>query len=195
MANPFPKSEDGGRWTSAAPPMRDTALDPHHVKETVPHDFRAIKGWGVDLDPKNRPMFPMELPSDVQTVRGDVRDWQVPHQKIHNSIEHPNLTPSFGTSCPPKGLSGLMRDYAYRYSEGTNRHWMTLIFADRVDVLESLIGGLLRGKPDNIVEEKAWPTRLRAVDPARRVRFMAGGAAAIVGAIALGIMVSKTFED
>ena len=181
-----------GRWTSTAPPMRDTDLDPHHVTETVPGDYRQVKGWGVDLH--ERPMFPMELPSDVSTARGEVRHWQVPQQKIHNSIEHPNLTPVFGTSCPPKGLSGRIRDYAYQYSEGTNRHWMTLVFADRVDVVESLIGGLLRGKPDNIPAEKAWGTRLREVDPARRVRFIAAGAA-VVGVVALGVWLMNAREE
>jgi hypothetical protein len=183
---------NNGRWTTQAPPMRDTSLDPHHVTDTVPRDFRQVRGWGVDLH--HRPMFPRELQSDVQTARGEVRDWQVPQEKIHNSIEHPNLTPVFGTSCPPKGLSGRMRDYAYQYSEGTNRHWLTLILADRVDMIESLFSGVIEGKPDNWVAEKAWGTRLRAVDPARRVRFMAAGAA-VVGVVALGVMVMKAMQE
>jgi hypothetical protein len=180
------------RWTTTPPPERDRDLDPHHVTGTVPADYRQVQGWGVDLN--HRPMVPMELPSDVSTARGEVRHWQVPQEKIHNSIEHPNLTPVFGTACPPKGLSGRLRDYAYQYSEGTNRHWMTLVFADRVDVLESLVTGIFSGKPDNIPAEKAWGTRLRAVDPARRVRFIAAGAA-VVGAVALGIWLTKGMDD
>src|SRR5207253_7460861 len=86
-----------------------------------------------------RPMFPRELPSTVETVRGDVKDWQKPKVKVHMSNEHPNLTPVFGTACPPKGLSGLLRDYAYQYGEATNRHWMTLLLADRVDMVETMI--------------------------------------------------------
>lgn len=183
---------DSDRWTTKAPPMRDTALDPHHITGPIPADFRRVKGWGVDLI--NRPMYPMKLPSDVMTARGEVQAWQVPHEKIHNSIEHPNITPVFGTSCPPAGLSGKMRDYAYRYSEGTNRHWMTLIFADRLNMLESLVTGILTGKPDNWPAEKAWGTRLRAVDPARRVRFMAVGAA-VVGAVALGVVLKNALTE
>jgi hypothetical protein len=30
------------------------------------------------------------------------------------SIEHEFLTPVFGTSTPPRGLSGVVRRYAYR---------------------------------------------------------------------------------
>ena len=183
---------DDERWTSNAPPMRDTAFDPHHITGPVPADYRQVKGWGVDLN--NRPMYPMELPSTVTTARGEVSDWQVPEEKVHLSIEHPNLTPVFGTACPPKGLSGRIRDYAYQYSEGTNRHWMTLVLADRVDVLESLVSGVFTGKPDNWAAEKAWGTRIRAVDPARRVRFIAFGAA-VVGAVALGIVLKNAMED
>ena len=180
------------RWTSSPPPSRDTNLDPHHVTNSVPGDYRQVKGWGVDLH--HRPMVPMELPSDVQNVRGEVRHWQVPRHKVHLSVEHPNLTPVFGTSCPPRGLSGRLRDYAYQFGEGANRHWMTLIMADRVDLLESLISGILSGKPDNIPAEKAWGTRLRAVDPARRVRFIAAGAA-VVGAVALGLFLRNALSE
>lgn len=42
------------------------------------------------------------------------------------------MTPVFGTSTPPKGISGAMRKYAYRkYSEGRAAHWLVLIAADR----------------------------------------------------------------
>jgi hypothetical protein len=34
------------------------------------------------------------------------------------------------------GLSGLMRRMAYSTRETKMRHWMTLLLADRVDVLE-----------------------------------------------------------
>lgn len=30
--------------------------------------FTKEDGWGADLDPRNRPMYPMELPSDVTAV-------------------------------------------------------------------------------------------------------------------------------
>jgi hypothetical protein len=172
---------------------RDAELDPHHVTETVPPDYRKVPGWGVDLDPKNRPMFPMELPSDVMTARGDVQDWQVPPHKIHMSIEHPNLTPVFGTSCPPKGLSGLLRDYAYKYSEGTNRHWMTLTIADRIDILESMIGSALRGKPDRFIKEKGWGAKLRYCEGHGR-NYLAIGAA-VVGVAALTMYLMKRAED
>lgn len=139
----------------------DPVPAPKHSTRHVPDDFRTINGWGADLDPKNRPMVPAELPSDVQYVRGTVTAWQEPRQKIHISNEQLNLTPAFGETCPPAGFSGALRDYAYEYGEGTLRRWMTLLFADRVDIAGSLFLDAVRGRPDNIIKEKAWPTRLR----------------------------------
>ena len=181
------------RWTRTAPPSRDTTPDPHHVDETVPRDYHSIKGWGVDLDPRNRPMFPMELPSNVNNVRGEVRHWQVPDMKVFTSVEHPNLTPTFGTSCPPHGLSGLMREYAYKFGEGANRHWMTLVFADRVDIIEHLIGDLFRGKGDNIPREKGWSANAK-YGVGKRPNYL-GLAAAVVGAVAVGAVVFNAMSE
>lgn len=185
----------GANWTTRPRPIGDTSTDPHHVKSTVPNDYKQVPGWGVDLDPKNRPMFPMELESDVMTARGDVKDWQVPHEKVHMSIEHPNLTPVFGVSCPPRGLSGLLRDYAYKYSEGTNRHWMTLVLADRVDVIESMIVDALRGHPDRYIKERAWGQKLKHRDDmSQRHRYL-GLAVGIAGAAVLGLVLRNALKE
>ncbi|HEX6178974.1 MAG TPA: hypothetical protein VF057_11490 [Thermoanaerobaculia bacterium] len=159
-----------------------------HHRDHLPADVRRIKGWGVDLDPKNRPMSKKELPSNVKTVRGDVRDWQVPHDKVHVSNEHPDITPVFGATVPPRGLSGRMRDYAYEFGEGTNRHWMTLLMADRIDMLESMVTDTLRGKPDNLIEETGLPAYMNYGD--RRRVYMWAGAAALV-AVGLGFLATS----
>ncbi|HEX8173312.1 MAG TPA: hypothetical protein VF824_22450 [Thermoanaerobaculia bacterium] len=182
----------GADWTSTPPPTRDNTPDPHHVTSTVPRDFRSIPGWGVDLH--ERPMFPMELPSDVMNVRGDVKDWQVPYEKVHVSIEHPNLTPVFGVSCPPRGLSGALRNYAYKYGEGTNRHWMTLLFADRVDVVESMIIDALRGHPDRYIKEKGGTFTVATDDADRRTRYLTM-AAMVIGAVAVGAVIRTAFSE
>jgi hypothetical protein len=60
----------------------------------------------------------------------------------------------FGTTCPPKGLSGAIRRLAYaRYSEGRAAHWLLLMAGDRVDVLESGLRSLLTLRPDNPITE------------------------------------------
>jgi hypothetical protein len=165
---------------------------PSHESKHVPKNFREVLGWGVDLH--ERPMFPKELPSTVMTVRGDVEDWQEPKVKIHMSNEQPNLTPVFGTSCPPSGLSGLLRDYAYQYGEATNRHWMTLILADRVNMVEKMIGDALRGHPDRYIKEKGWTAFYKYGDKSDRRKYVAFGALAL-GAIALAVVARNALAE
>lgn len=167
----------------------DAVPVPSHSSRHVPRNFRTIRGWGADLDPANRPMSQKALPSNVMTARGDVPAWQEPTHRIHVSNEQPNLTPVFGVSCPPKGLSGLIRDYAYEYGEATNRHWMTLLLADRIDIIESMVTALLEGKPDNIVAEKAWPTRVRFM-PRKSLAIAAG----IIGVLAVGTFAAMQMD-
>jgi hypothetical protein len=114
-----------------------------------------IKGWGSDLDPEVRPGVPRDkapelgnellYPSDIPQQEATVR--------IHKSTEHARLTPVFGTSCPPRGISGMMRDAAYKHSEGKFARWLTLMAADRVDVVEDVVGDLARLRVPNLVKE------------------------------------------
>ena len=121
-----------------------------------------IKGWGSDLDPDVRPGVPRDkapelgnellYPSDIPK--------QQPTVRIHKSTEHARLTPVFGTSCPPRGISGMMRDAAYRHSEGKFARWLTLMAADRVDVIEDVVCDLAQLRVPNLVKEmglkSAW---------------------------------------
>ena len=119
-------------------------------------ELRArIPGWGVDLDPKDRPSVPREQFDREPTGA----HWHLPERQPEKwprerSIEHKFVTPVFGTSCPPKGVSGLMRKYAYkRFSEARAAHWLLLIGADRVDALGSHLRSFLTTRPDNPITE------------------------------------------
>jgi hypothetical protein len=119
-------------------------------------ELRArIPGWGVDLDPSDRPSVPKER----FDPRGSGAHWDFPERQPEKwprerSIEHKFVTPVFGTSCPPRGISGMMRKFAYKkYSEGRAAHWLLLLAADRVDVLESRLWSAATGRPDNPVTE------------------------------------------
>ncbi|MCC3289671.1 hypothetical protein [Arthrobacter sp. zg-Y1110] len=119
-------------------------------------ELRArIPGWGVDLDPRDRPAVP-KLQFDP-TLSG--AHWEFPERQEEKfprerSIEHKFLTPVFGTACPPKGLSGVMRRYAYRrYSEARATHWLILLAADRVDAVESHLASFATLHPDNPITE------------------------------------------
>jgi hypothetical protein len=121
-----------------------------------PDELRArIPGWGVDLDPHDRPAVPrLQFDPNLSGAHWDFPERQPQKWPRERSIEHKFLTPVFGTSCPPKGLSGAMRRFAYaRYSEGRAAHWLILIAADRVDAVESAVASFVALRPDNPVTE------------------------------------------
>jgi hypothetical protein len=121
------------------------------LPETSEQLRRRIPGWGADLDPRDRPSVPREQfdPGATEAHR-DLADQQPERRPRERSIEHAFLTPVFGTSCPPRGLSGRLRRLAYdRFSEARAAHWLILLGADRVDTLESTLASMVSLKPDN----------------------------------------------
>jgi hypothetical protein len=123
---------------------------------------RRIPGWGSDLEPARRPGVPRDAAPDIgpETLYPPIPR-QVPRVKIHKSTEHGQLTPVFGTSCPPTGLSGRMRDFAYHYSEGRMLRWLTLMAADRVNMIEDIVNDLAHGHVPNIPKEMGIRAELR----------------------------------
>lgn len=112
-----------------------------------------IPGWGVDLDPRDRPSYPRERLDLESGAHWDFPDRQEEKLPRERSIEHKFLPPVFGTSTPPKGLSGAMRRYAYKFSEGRAAHWLILLGADRVDSWESHLKSFVTLRPDNPITE------------------------------------------
>ncbi len=51
--------------------------------------------------------------------------------------------PVSGTAQPPRLLSGALRRAAYRIPDRRTSHWLLLLLADRVDVLEHRLGAAL----------------------------------------------------
>jgi hypothetical protein len=121
-----------------------------------PEELRArIPGWGADLDPKNRPSVPKErFDPSLTGAHWDFPERQPEMWPRERSIEHQFLTPVFGTSCPPRGISGKLRRYSYRkYSEGRAAHWLLLLAADRVDTMENTLRSFTTLHPDNPLAE------------------------------------------
>ena len=121
-------------------------------------DPSQIKGWGVDADPKNDPTYPMKNRNDGEHAG---YGWERPPQQpitieILHSNERPNVTSVFGTSTPPSGLSGVLRRKAFRYSESSYGHWLPLMLADRVRVVEGVLGDLKHGHVPNVFAERDW---------------------------------------
>jgi hypothetical protein len=131
------------------------------ARQRIDHSAR-IRGWGSDLDPGMRPGVPRDKAPEIGA---ELLYPPIPQQqtriRIHKSSEHARLTPVFGTSCPPGGLSGRIRDFGYKFSEGRLSRWLTLIAADRVDVLEGLLSDLAHGRIPNIPKEMGARTELR----------------------------------
>jgi len=126
--------------------------------EHTAKDPSQIKGWGVDADPKNDPTYPMKNRSDGEHAG---YSWERPPQQpitieILHSNERSNVTSVFGTSTPPSGLSGVIRRIAFRYSESSYGHWLPLMLADRVSVVEGVLGDLEHGHVPNVFAERGW---------------------------------------
>ncbi len=123
---------------------------------TTSDELRArIPGWGADLDPKDRPSVPREqFDPGLNGAHWDFPERQPEKWPRERSIEHKFLTPVFGTTCPPRGLSGAIRKYSYRkYSEGRAAHWLLLLAADRVDAVENHLRSFVTLRPDNPITQ------------------------------------------
>ncbi len=115
--------------------------------------YQHIPGWGADLDRQLRPAIPMErTPPRLEGVHGQPEE-QPRNIKVYHSIERSGITPVFGTSAPPRGLSGLLRRFAYGLTENDIRHWLLLLLADRVNVIEGIGEDLGRGHVPNLLAE------------------------------------------
>jgi hypothetical protein len=120
-----------------------------------PIDPKSVFGWGVDADPQNDPTYPYR---DRTRDEGLTRDWERPPRQgsdveILQSIEHVRRPAVFGTSSPPSGISGAIRRLAFRWSESNWMHWLLLMGADRINVVEGVAQDLARGKVPNVPAE------------------------------------------
>ena len=121
-------------------------------------DQSQVKGWGVDADPENDPTYPIKNRNNGEHAG---YSWERPPQQpvnveILHSNERPNVSATFGTSTPPAGLSGWIRRAAFNYSESSYGHWLPLMLADRVGVVEGYVEDLSRGHGPNVFAERGW---------------------------------------
>jgi hypothetical protein len=146
-----------------------------------------VLGWGADLNPADRPAVPKErMPARDIGVHWDAPVPQPLTVKVFHSTERAGVTPLFGTSSPPRGVSGMIRKLGYRWSENDLRRWMTLVLADRVDVIEGIIEDLARGHIPNLYKERGWNAEMR-INPKGVARRVAVGTAKI--AVPVGLLV------
>jgi hypothetical protein len=128
------------------------------IDRKIANQHKDIPGWGMDADPRNNPTYPIKHynGADYERLNYEKPGQQPITVEILQSIERPGLSRVFGTSTPPQGLSGAIRRYAFRYSESTYAHWVPLVMADRIGVVEGIIDDLKHGIVPNIFAEKGW---------------------------------------
>ena len=94
-----------------------------------------------DSDSKHRPSSLQ--PEDVELLK---------------STERPQVSAVFGESAPPVGLSGMIRRFAFKYGKSHYGHWLLLLLADRVNVVEGVLDDLRHGHIPDIFAEKDYET-------------------------------------
>ncbi|MBC6699484.1 hypothetical protein [Hymenobacter sp. BT190] len=151
----------------------------------TPIDPKQIPGWGVDADPENDPTYPMRARMNVGQDPDSKHRPTLQHDDTEKlrSIERPNISAVYGTTVPPSGLSGLIRRFAFKYSENRYRHWLPLVVADRVNVVEGILDDFVHGKVPNIFAEKGYPVEMKH----NRTAFLTK--MATIGAVTAGLVV------
>jgi hypothetical protein len=153
-----------------------------------PIDVATIAGWGVDADPQNDPTYPMrERAGDDKRGMSWVRPAQQPTEvEILHSIERPNVTAVFGTSSPPSGVSGMIRRLAFKRSESKWSHWLLLMLADRINVVEGVFQDIGRGRFPNIFAEMGIRSELKF----NRAGFIRKVAVAVIALVVIILIIA-----
>jgi len=117
----------------------------------------------MDADPENEPTYPMKhwTGDDHKRINYERTVQQPQTVEILQSNERPALTTVYGTSVPPSGLSGMIRRYAFQHSEDRYRHWIPLILADRINMVEGLIEDIKAGDFPNLYAERGWKMEMK----------------------------------
>jgi hypothetical protein len=114
-------------------------------RQRLDHKDRPVQGANGAMN--EPPGVPLERPSrDPLTP---ATHWREPERMrdvagVTRRMELKQMTPVFSTALPPRGLSGLIRRKAYSLPETHARHWMTLLFADRVELWEHRVARLVK---------------------------------------------------
>ena len=114
-------------------------------RQASEHTDRPVRG--ADLRQSERPGVPMEhSPRPLTPTAHWDEPPRMPPEKagIVHRKEIDALTYVYGTAQPLHGVSGLVRRAAYAIPETRARHWLLLLMADRLDVLEHRLARLVK---------------------------------------------------
>ncbi|MCF2488603.1 hypothetical protein [Dyadobacter sp. CY347] len=163
------------------------------MKKTA-SDYSHINGWGIDADPLDVPNYPIKKRNENDN-KGMV--WERPAQQpalveVLHSNERPGLTAVFGTPNPPTGLSGQLRRFAFRYSESTWTHWLALLVADRINMMEGIGEDLKNGHIPDLIAEHGLKSELKFNKIGLAKKVLTGAA---VITVAVLLMKSRSRDD
>jgi hypothetical protein len=121
-------------------------------------DATLINGWAIDNNPLDEPNYPIKKYTGDDHRR---KNWtrpalQATDKEILKSTERPFLSAVFGTKHSPVALSGALRRFAFKCSENMYRHWLPLLLADRIDVVESIVSDIFHGRIPRLAKERGW---------------------------------------
>jgi hypothetical protein len=167
----------------------EKVIDPEMDRKIADRPKDNIPGWGMDADPENDPTYPMKKwnGADHERIHYERAPQQPVNIPVFHSIERPGITRVFGTSTPPSGLSGAIRKWAFKYSEAKATHWMGLVMADRVNVVEGVIQDIAHGRFPNFIEELGW----RAEWQHNRKKFITKMATKVAAVIVVAALLSR----
>lgn len=159
-------------------------------------DPSQVKGWGIDADPKNDPTYPMKTRNNGEHAG---YSWERPPQQqtdieVLHSNERPNLSAVFGTSTPPSGLSGTIRRVAFNYSENSYAHWLPLMLADRIGMVEGVVADLAGGRVPNVFGEMGLKAEWKHNRKSLVTKIVVGAALVSAAAILISKRREKNFE-
>ena len=147
---------------TGAPGTRQGQAPDVDTSQRRPAHLEQIAGWGSDLDRARRPAEPKERrPARLEGLHWHDVEPQAANVTVLHSTERPGLTPIFGSPLPPRGVSGQVRRLAFGYSENDLRHWLLLLFADRVDVVQGLVSDVAHGHVPRLYAETGGRAELR----------------------------------
>jgi len=102
-------------------------------------NLKNVPFRGADRSPEARPGVPREsAPHPIGAAH-----WAYPEQQPLDRAVQIRLgivcpTPVFSTALPPRGPSGALRRLAYRIPDHRIPHWILLLLADRIDMIQNL---------------------------------------------------------
>jgi hypothetical protein len=143
-------------------------------------DYAHIPHWGADLDKANRPAYPMErTPPRLEGAPLPEPAAQHTAVEVLHSNEYPRRPPIVSSALPPKGVSGRMRRAAFGFSENDLRHWLILLAADRVHMVEGLVDDISHGIVPNLYAEMGGHAQMQynpkgAAERALKIALAAG---------------------